>query len=187
MLARVCREGGARVRVNTCVRDLNVAGVSMSDNRRIEVIADALPIFAGSQSALDATLVSPLGREGQPRLARDTTDGAALQEAIRKKEEDTYADIVSSGRCHFVTCGLETGGRWAPKFRQFITRLAKSRARSAPPMLQAGARCWWAQRWIGMLAVAAHVALAASLVEETMGPPPCADGGPPELSQLVDM
>ena len=46
MLVRVCREGGARVRYNAFLRDMNV-GVRASDERRIEVLAQDLPCFGG--------------------------------------------------------------------------------------------------------------------------------------------
>ena len=47
MLVRVCREGGARVRHNTFLRDMNV-GVRASDERRNEVLAQDLPCFGGA-------------------------------------------------------------------------------------------------------------------------------------------
>eukprot|EP00972_Heterocapsa_arctica_P060164 8874430-Heterocapsa_arctica.AAC.1 len=64
-MARVCREGGARVRTNVLVRDLNVAGVRPDDGRRIEVIAEGIPLYGGAQLAIDTALVSPLGRDGR--------------------------------------------------------------------------------------------------------------------------
>lgn len=185
MLARVCREGGARVRTNRRVRDLNVSGVPAWDNRRIEVVADGLPVCAGAQIALDATLVSPLSREGRPRLSSDTIDGAAVEDARRQKEEHTYRDIVSSGRCRFITCGMEIGGRFAPRFITFISRLAKAKARSAPRLLQTAARHWWKQRWISMLAVATHVSFAESLISDEMAPTACVDGETPALSEVL--
>ena len=42
---------------NTLVRDLNVA-VSRLDDRRIEVIANGLPLWNGAQLAVDTTIVS---------------------------------------------------------------------------------------------------------------------------------
>ena len=169
MLARVCREAGARVRTNQLVRSLNVPNVSLNDGRRIEVIADALPFYGGMQVALDATLVSPLSRDAEPKYGSEDVDGAALAHARRQKEERTYRDIASSGRCGFITSGLEVGGRWAPAFQTFVSRLAKAKARSAPKLLQTGARHWWKQRWQSMLAAAAQTAFAESLTADVMG------------------
>ena len=185
-LARVCREAGARVRVNVLVRDLNVPGVLATDGRRIEVIADGLPIYGGGQIALDATIVSPLTRTGLPRCGSDDQDGGALAAAQRKKEEHTYRDIVQSRRCRFITCGMEVGGRWSPDFLTFLTRLAKAKARAAPRRLQTAAKHWWKQRWMGMLALASQASLSASLIDEVMNMPPCSDGHAPLLSQLLE-
>ena len=50
-LARVCREAGARVRFNAFLRDMNV-NVAVTDERRIEVLAQDLPCFGGAQLAV---------------------------------------------------------------------------------------------------------------------------------------
>ena len=47
------------------VRDLNVA-VSRFDDRRVEVIANGLPLWNGAQLAVDATIVSPLASWQRP-------------------------------------------------------------------------------------------------------------------------
>ena len=57
--ARVCREAGATVACNVLVRDLNIHPERLAD-RRIEVIANGLPLWGGAQLAVDTTLVSPL-------------------------------------------------------------------------------------------------------------------------------
>ena len=43
-LVRVCREAGARVRFNAMLRDMNIGNISNSDGRRIEVVANGLPM-----------------------------------------------------------------------------------------------------------------------------------------------
>ena len=55
---RVCREAGARVATNQFVRDLDLGVPDANDNRRLEVVADGLPLFGGVQLAADTTLVS---------------------------------------------------------------------------------------------------------------------------------
>ena len=47
-MARVCREGGARVQFNAFLRDLNLGVANVTDGRRLEVIADGLPLFKGA-------------------------------------------------------------------------------------------------------------------------------------------
>ena len=66
--ARICKEAGARVTTNTRIIDLNIDHVDTQDDRRIEVIANGLPLWGGAQLAVDKTLVSPLTRAGQPRM-----------------------------------------------------------------------------------------------------------------------
>ena len=57
--ARVCREAGARVTMRTRITDLNIPAPCRLDERRIEVIANGLPLWNGAQLAVDTTLVAP--------------------------------------------------------------------------------------------------------------------------------
>ena len=83
--ARICREAGAVVAMHTLVRDLNVGSVP-GDDRRIEVIANGLPLWGGMQLAVDTTLVSALSSTGDPRRYQNRAEGAALRQARRAKE-----------------------------------------------------------------------------------------------------
>ena len=71
-MARICREAGASVCTNVLLRDLNTHS-SRTDERRIEVIANGLPLWNGSQLAIDTTLVSPLTSQAEPRRHQQTT------------------------------------------------------------------------------------------------------------------
>ena len=95
--ARICREAGARVTTNTLVRDLN-APVDRLDDRRIEVIANGLPLWNGAQLAVDTTIVSPITRDAVPRSRRDLARPVALLDARRQKER-TYPELFRSSRC----------------------------------------------------------------------------------------
>ena len=53
---RICREGGARVTTNLLVRDMDLRPPNIIDSRRLEVVADGLPLFRGVQLAVDTTL-----------------------------------------------------------------------------------------------------------------------------------
>ena len=64
--ARVCHEAGAGVSTDVFLRDLDLVGMCVQDQRRIKVIAEGLPIFHGAQLAIDTTLVSPLRADGEP-------------------------------------------------------------------------------------------------------------------------
>ena len=60
--ARICREAGARVQENVLVRELNLDDIPAGDARQLEVVANGLPLYNGSQLAIDTTLISPLRR-----------------------------------------------------------------------------------------------------------------------------
>ena len=70
--ARICREAGAGVGTNIIFRDMDLLPQDHQDGRRLEVVADGLPLFHGAQLAFDTTLVSPVSRDGlpHPRSAR---------------------------------------------------------------------------------------------------------------------
>ena len=54
--ARICREAGARVSVNIRAQDMDLFPGPRADNRRLEVVADGLPLFHGAQLAVDTTM-----------------------------------------------------------------------------------------------------------------------------------
>ena len=124
---RVCREAGATVATNILVRDLNLSA-ARHDERRIEAIANGLPLWGGSQLAVDTTLVSPLTSAGMPRRRRGSTAGVAVAEARRAKE-GTYPEFAAAHRCRLVVLGLEVGGRWSAEAATFIRLLARAQAR----------------------------------------------------------
>lgn len=164
MTARVCREAGGRVSPNMLLRDMNLDGIRPDDGRQIEVVVTGLPIFRGAQLAVDATLVSALNRDGEPQPHTDTTDGAWLQEARRRKER-AYPELLQSRRCKLVVLGIEVGGRWSAESVHFVRALAKAKARKSPKVLRKSAEMAWFGRWTALLTVAAQRAFAASLLD----------------------
>ena len=112
--ARVCREAGARVGTNILVRDLDMVPQGRPDSRRLEVVADGLPLFHGAQLAIDTTLVSPVGRDGLPRPRCSREDGAAAPTIARRRKERTYPELTGRlGRAKLVVFACEVGGRWS--------------------------------------------------------------------------
>ena len=65
-IARVCQEAGARVGRNVRLAAMNLH-VPVHDARRIEVVCNGLPFWHGAQVAVDATIVSPIARDGTPQ------------------------------------------------------------------------------------------------------------------------
>jgi hypothetical protein len=184
MWARVCREGGARVQTNVFVRDLNLPGTRAQDGRRIEVIANGLPMYHGAQVAIDATIVSPVRADGQPIDGADTHDGAALRVARGRKFRQ-YRELTQSRRCKLLVAGVEVGGRWDKAAYTFLLQLAKAKARGAPHVLRQALTASWLRRWTGMIAYSVHDAYAASLVDEVPVETVGTDGPPPALGDVL--
>ena len=175
MLARICREAGARVRYNAFLRDMNVH-VPANDERRIEVLAQDLPCFGGAQLAVDITLRSVLGSSGQPKPHAADVDGAVLM-AARRDKEATYPELAASTRCMLVVVAIETGGRWSEEAVQFIWQLAQAKAQDAPRYMTQQVALAWERRWTRMLSTVCASSFAASLVEPMSRETLCQTGG----------
>lgn len=87
--APICREAGTRVTTNTLVIDFNIPNVNRVDNRRIEVIANGLPIFQGAQLAIDTTLVSLSPVMAHPGVVQDSTQGQHWPKHSKPKSGDS--------------------------------------------------------------------------------------------------
>ena len=70
---------------NVMVRELDLRAPDVHDGRRLEVVAEGLPLFGGAQLALDTTLVSALHCDGSTRPHAADVDGVALSPRRRKK------------------------------------------------------------------------------------------------------
>ena len=182
--ARICREAGARVTSNTRLSDLNLEHIDRHDDRRIEVIANGLPLWGGAQLAVDTTLVSPLTSSSQPRRRAGQYTGAALQDARRSKER-TYPELLRSRRCRLVVFALEIGGRWSQEATTFLRLLAHTKARAAPDILRQAVKASLLSRWSAILTHAAQHAFAASLLDLDCAGPSTVDGDGPSTSQLL--
>ena len=91
VVGRIFREAGAGVRQNVFLKDMNVQ-VAAEDARRIEVLAQDLPCYGGAQLAIDVTLRGVLTAQGE----------AQPHAADWDEKENTYRELVCSGRCKFV-------------------------------------------------------------------------------------
>ena len=90
-------QGWGRVATDVFLRDLNL-DVPLRDGRQIEVVANGLPAFGGSQVAVDVTLVSPVQRNGVSRPGNDVESGKALREAEERKRRTTYPELALAWR-----------------------------------------------------------------------------------------
>ena len=175
--ARICREGGARVTTNVMIRDMDLAAPNPADGRRLEIVADGLPSFDGSQLAIDTILVSTLHCDGSAR------PGATLAVARRRKER-TFPELVGRrGRARLVVLVGEVGGRWSFETRAFLSQLARAKSRHEPHILRQRVQQAWCSRWQAILSCAAAKAFARSLLElrEAVG----ADGDTPASHDVL--
>ena len=106
--ARVCREVGGRVTTNVMVRDLDLPVLNATDSRRLEVVVDGLPLFGGSQLAVDTTLVCSLHCDGSPHNGTADTDGMIFPGARRRKEQ-RYLELVGPGSRARLVVGFGCG------------------------------------------------------------------------------
>ena len=182
--ARICKEAGARVASHVALRDLNL-DVPAGDGRRIEVVANGLPIWQGAQIAVDATIVSPVRRDGQPRPRADHQPGLALDQAVDRKHR-AYPELREARRCRLVVFGVEVGGRVSRSTLTFLRLLARARARQRAPWCAAAARQALNQRWKAQAAFAALRAHACSLLELPIaGPSDPSDDQEVPLGELL--
>ena len=176
--ARVCR-----VTLNMMVRDMDFSVPHAHNTRRLEIVADGLPLFGGTQLAIDTTLVSTLHCDGSARRGAAHRDGVALLTARRKKER-TYPELIGPhARARLVVLAGEVGSRWSDETRSFLCQLARAKARSEPSILRGRAEQAWRLRWASPLACSAARAFAASLLNLRVGGG--ADGNVPRTHEVV--
>ena len=166
------------------IRDMNLDAPA-TDARRIEVLANGLPLWQGAQAAVDTTLVSPLTRAGAPRPGADRTAGSSVAAAANRKRRETYPELAVARRCKLVVVGIEVGGRFGAEAAAFLRKLAVARAREVPARLRSATRQASLHQWMGMLATAAQRALAHSLLELPLAGVDACSGAEPPLGELL--
>ena len=183
--SQICREAGGRVRRNVRVSDMNVAAQT-NDERRVEILCSGLQCFGGAQLAIDATLRSAVGCNGEHRANCDWKDGAALDEAEVDKHM-RYSDISASSRCKLIVVGIETGGRFSQTTTDLLRQLAGARAQSAPRYLRKAAGIGLERRWGRLLACASARSFIESLLFEKAAFAASSELGrrPPGLTDIV--
>ena len=113
----------------------------------------------------DATIVSPLHRDGMPWPTTPETDGASFARAMRAKE-DTYPELAEHnpyGKLTVLAC--ETGGRWHDTARGMIAQLVTTRTQNVHPLLRRAAGLAYQRRWWSLLSVALQRTVTTSLLD----------------------
>ena len=145
VVGRIFREAGASVRQNVFLKDMNVQ-VAAEDARRIEVLAQDLPCHGGAHLAIDVTLRGVVTAQGEAQPHAADRDGIVLEQA-RRENENTYPELVGSGRCKLVVLAIETGGRWSAEAVQALRQLSCAKAREAPSFMRVPVALMWERRW----------------------------------------
>ena len=179
----MCREPDARVLENQLLRDFNLEE-NVVDDRRLEVLADNLTLWGGAQLGVDATLVSPVRRDGTPYPHAAGEDGVRL-EAARTRKEAKYPELRRHRRCRLVVTAMEIGGRWSEELWTFLQLLAQAKAQTVTPALRRSAEYTFLRRWAAMLAVAAQSAFAATLVGEPSAKMQAWNDTMPDLGEVL--
>jgi hypothetical protein len=162
------------------------AGVASDDRRRLDmVVYGATPL--GGALCCDATLVSPLARNGAPQPRAADEDGAVLRVAERRKQA-TYPELSAGGPQRLLVLGAEVGGRWSDGARALVRDLVRLRAVRAPPPVRRSASAGWSRRWWGFLSVAVQQAVASTALGRAWpAPPQVGAASDPPLERVLDL
>ena len=155
---------------NVMVRNLDIEGGNPVDARRLEIVVDGLTIFDGAQLAVDTTMVSPLQWDGTARRRAADHNGAALEDARRRKERAYPEFSGERGRARLVVLGAEVGERWSGETAEFLGALSKAKAESAPEHIREEVRRAWLRQWRNLLSCTAVRAFDTSLLERRTSP-----------------
>ena len=111
-------QGGAsrwRAQLHACARDLDLGVMNAQDARRLEVIADGLPLLGGAQLAVDTTIVSALHCDGTFHQRAASADRVRCVAARRRKERIYPERIAPRSRCRVDVLANEVGGQPGPR------------------------------------------------------------------------
>ena len=180
---RVFREAGSREVNKPLLRDI-IPGIPSQDNKKLDLVARGLPLYGGLPIIGDASLVSPIGSDGLPRLSADARAGAALRDTQRSHQR-TYQELLSHGRAKFLVLGAEIGGRWPEDALSIVGQLSHAKAESAPHLLHASARHAWFHRWFCLLSVATMTTVAEPILHPASPHRTEMNGSAPDLHEVL--
>ena len=158
-------------------------GIASDDRRRLDlVIYGATPL--GGAICCDATLVSPLRRDGTPACWGPCSGwGRVASGRVRKRA--TYPELAHArprGAQSLCVLGCEIGGRWNASAMLLVRRLV---ARRAPPAVRGPARAAWARRWWSVLSAAVQKAIGHTALGRARAVPGPAQSRVPALDEVL--
>ena len=119
---------------NVVVRDLDLPVLNATDSRRLEVVVDGLPLFGGSQLAVD-TMVCSLHSDGSLTEAQLTQTVWFGPGGAKRCGTQSWCP---GSRARLVVLALEVGGRWSPETRTFVAQLARRKPDGSRPSCRRG-------------------------------------------------
>ena len=157
--------------------------IDPADQRQIEIVVTGLPFARGLPVAVDATMVSVLHADGRPWDGATTKPGSSFGRAYKSKWR-AYPELKDSATVRLVLAAAEVGGRLNQESLELLDAAAQCRAQHDPAVLRRQAARAWRARWIGMIAVSAQDALAATLIQEGLGILDAPAGTVPETAEV---
>ena len=132
----------------------------------------------------DATIVSPLHRDGTPHALAADIDRASFSRALEDKET-TYPELARQSQYGELTVlACETGGRWHHRALTMVSKLIEAKTQTIAPLLRQVAAQAYHRRWWGILSTALQRTFAMSPLDHPgMGSMP----GPSPESPLGDL
>ena len=117
-LASAERQGG-RVSVNVRVADLDLLPPGRIDDRKIEVVADGLPLLLSEGMGVHVTSVL-------------TTMEQLCSKHDARRKTPTLSWPAHGAAERVWWCWVAIGGRWSDEARDFVSHLAKTKSRKEP-------------------------------------------------------
>ena len=109
-------------------------------------MARGLPLF------VDVTELSPITGVGQPRPGTSNAGGRLL-DAATTDNNNTYAEVLSSGLGGLYCLGVEVFGRMSSQAVVLLPELARERGRGLNPRPRRSTALALLQRWSGILSI----------------------------------
>jgi len=128
---------------------------------RLDLVVPGLNVASGLPLFCDATVVSPLTRQGRARPGTSNAGGSLLARA-EVHNDSTYDAVTSSGLGVVRCLGHEVFGRWCKQASSLLPLLAREKSRGVHPRLRRGVALAYQQRWSGVISVGLMKAVAAA-------------------------
>ena len=164
---QVLSEAGGKIPDRNVERLLSSTFVPTSpgDLRRLDLVVPGLSVHEGLPLFCDATIVTPISRNGFARPDTSNRVGRLLKEAIRTNA-NTYPEVTSSGLGKLLCLGAEVFGRWSSDCVELVPLLAREHSRDAHPQIRRGIMLGFQRRWWGILSVALQNSVADAVLKD---------------------